>query len=112
MAHYCTAFLNIDLTAGCNWAKSEQHCLLHPNQNWQGHPRVFGLFAWANVEEGECFCRKLTQCCSGLPGGNRFVVLHKQVWNPDDGEMTRIRPKGRRRRGPRTSSSEYSGRGM
>ncbi len=88
---YCTAFINIDLTAVGNWA--ERNNIAYASyQELAGHPRVYA----AVQEHVEAVNRSiaddpmLSQCQI-----RRFLVLHKEL-DADDGELTRTRKVRRR----------------
>lgn len=88
---YCTAFLNIDLTAVGNWA--ERHNIAYGSyQELAGHPDVFATLQ-AHVEEVN---RSIADdpMLSGCQV-RRFLILHKEL-DADDGEMTRTRKVRRR----------------
>lgn len=88
---YCTAFVNIDLTAVGNWA--ERNNISYASyQELAGHPRVYAAIQ-EHVEEvnrsiaGDAL---LSHCQI-----HRFLVLHKEL-DADDGELTRTRKVRRR----------------
>ncbi|MEL6952474.1 MAG: AMP-binding protein [Pseudomonadota bacterium] len=88
---YCTAFLNIDLTAVGNWA--ERNNIAYASyQELASHPEVLGALQ-AHVEEVN---RSVAQdeMLSGCQI-HRFLVLHKQL-DADDGELTRTQKVRRR----------------
>ena len=83
---FCTAFINIDLTAVGNWA--ERNNIAYASyQELAGHPRVYETIR-SHVEEVN---RSVAEdpMLSGCQI-SRFLVLHKEL-DPDDGEMTRTR---------------------
>ena len=83
---FCTAFINIDLTAVGNWA--ERNNIAYASyQELAGHPEVYSMLQ-EHVEE-------VNRAVAGdemLSGCqiHRFLVLHKEL-DADDGEMTRTR---------------------
>ena len=83
---YCTAFINIDLTAVGNWA--ERNNIAYASyQELAGHPQVLGAIQ-AHVEEVNRSVAEdpmLADCQIA-----RFLVLHKEL-DADDGELTRTR---------------------
>jgi long-chain acyl-CoA synthetase len=88
---YCTAFINIDLTAMANWA--ERNALSYASyQELAQHPRVLAMIQ-EHVEEVN---RSVAQdpMLSGCQI-HRFLVLHKEL-DADDGELTRTRKVRRR----------------
>jgi long-chain acyl-CoA synthetase len=88
---YCTAFINIDLTAVGNWA--ERNNIAYASyQELAGHDRVLEMIQ-SHVEE-------VNRSVAGdemLSGCQirRFFVLHKEL-DADDGELTRTRKVRRR----------------
>ncbi|MTH78335.1 AMP-binding protein [Paracoccus aestuariivivens] len=83
---FCTAFINIDLTAVGNWA--ERNNIAYASyQELAGHPQVYATIkdhvqaVNASIAEDPM----LSGCQI-----SRFLVLHKEL-DPDDGEMTRTR---------------------
>ncbi len=83
---YCTAFVNIDLTAVGNWA--ERNNIAYASyQELAGHPQVYATIK----EHIETVNRSVAKdpMLSGCQI-HRFLVLHKEL-DPDDGEMTRTR---------------------
>jgi long-chain acyl-CoA synthetase len=83
---YCTAFINIDLTAVGNWA--ERNNIAYASyQELAQHPKVYEMIR-EHVEEVN---RSLAQdeMLSGCQI-HRFLVLHKEL-DADDGELTRTR---------------------
>ena len=81
---YCTAFLNIDLTAVGNWAE-RNNIAYSSYQELAGHPQVLATMQ-AHVEEVNASVAD-DPMLSGCQV-HRFVVLHKQL-DADDGELTR-----------------------
>jgi len=83
---YCTAFLNIDLTAVGNWAE-RNNVAYASYQELAGHPLVLETLQKHVAEVNESVARdeKLNGCTI-----RRFLVLHKEL-DADDGEMTRTR---------------------
>ena len=88
---YCTAFVNIDLTAVGNWA--ERNNIAYASyQELAGHPDVLATIQ-SHVEEVNTSVaqdKMLSDCQI-----HRFVVLHKQL-DADDGELTRTQKVRRR----------------
>ncbi len=88
---YCTAFINIDLTAVGNWA--ERNNIAYASyQELAGHPRVYAAVQ-EHVEEANRSIAEdalLSHCQV-----RRFLVLHKEL-DADDGELTRTRKVRRR----------------
>jgi len=88
---YCTAFINIDLTAVGNWA--ERNNIAYASyQELAAHPEVYGTLQ-NHVEEVNRSLAddpRLYDCQI-----KRFLVLHKEL-DADDGEMTRTRKVRRR----------------
>ncbi|MGB3313995.1 MAG: AMP-binding protein [Albidovulum sp.] len=83
---YCTAFINIDLTAVGNWA--ERNNIAYASyQELSQHPDVLETIA-GHVEE----VNKSVAADPMLAGCqiHRFLILHKEL-DADDGEMTRTR---------------------
>ena len=83
---FCTAFLNIDLTAVGNWAE-RNNIAYGSYQELAGHPEVLAAIQ-DHVEEVN---RSLAtdEMLSGCQI-HRFLVLHKEL-DADDGELTRTR---------------------
>ncbi|WP_298259877.1 AMP-binding protein [uncultured Litoreibacter sp.] len=81
---YCTAFLNIDLTAVGNWAE-RNNIAYSSYQELAGHPEVLATMQ-SHVEEVNASVAQ-DPMLSGCQV-HRFVVLHKQL-DADDGELTR-----------------------
>ena len=83
---YCTALINIDLSAVGNWA--ERNNIAYASyQELAGHPQVY-----ATIREHVEAVNKSVAEDPMLSGCqiHRFLVLHKEL-DPDDGEMTRTR---------------------
>jgi long-chain acyl-CoA synthetase len=88
---YCTAFVNIDLTAVGAWA--ERNNIAYASyQELAQHPRVYETIA-AHVEE----VNRALAADPMLAGCqiHRFLILHKEL-DADDGELTRTRKVRRR----------------
>jgi len=88
---FCTAFINIDLTAVGNWA--ERNNIAYASyQELAAHPKVYEMIQ-GHVEEVN---RSIAQdeMLSGCQI-HRFLILHKEL-DADDGEMTRTRKVRRR----------------
>ena len=83
---FCTAFINIDLTAVGNWAE-RNNIAYGSYQELAGHPEVLATIQ-GHVEEVN---RSLAtdEMLSGCQI-HRFLVLHKEL-DADDGELTRTR---------------------
>ena len=83
---FCTAFINIDLTAVGNWAE-RNNIAYGSYQELAGHPQVLETIQ-GHVEEVN---RSLAtdEMLSGCQI-HRFLVLHKEL-DADDGELTRTR---------------------
>ena len=83
---FCTAFLNIDLTAVGNWAE-RNNIAYSSYQELAGHPDVLATVK-SHVEEVN---RSIAgdEMLSGCQI-HRFLILHKEL-DADDGEMTRTR---------------------
>jgi long-chain acyl-CoA synthetase len=88
---FCTAFINIDLTAVANWAE-RNNIAYGSYQELAGHPQVMTTIrdhiAEANLSVAE------DAMLSGCQV-KRFLILHKEL-DADDGEMTRTRKVRRR----------------
>ncbi len=83
---YCTAFINIDLTAVGNWA--ERNNIAYASyQELAGHPQVYETIR-KHVEEVNASVAQ-DPMLSGCQI-HRFLILHKEL-DADDGEMTRTR---------------------
>lgn len=83
---YCTAFINIDLTAVGNWA--ERNNIAYASyQELAGHPQVYDTVR-RHVEEVNASVAQ-DPMLSGCQI-HRFLILHKEL-DADDGEMTRTR---------------------
>ncbi|MGZ3215414.1 AMP-binding protein [Paracoccus sp. T5] len=83
---YCTAMINIDLSAVGNWAE-RNNIAYGSYQELAAHPQVYATIR-AHVEEVN---RSVAE--DPMLAGcqvHRFLVLHKEL-DPDDGEMTRTR---------------------
>ena len=88
---YCTAFINIDLTAVGNWAE-RNNIAYSSYQELSQHPRVLDTIEAhvAEVNQSVAADEMLAGCQI-----HRFLVLHKEL-DADDGEMTRTRKVRRR----------------
>ncbi len=88
---YCTAFVNIDLTAVGNWAE-RNNIAYSSYQELSQHPRVLDTIEAhvAEVNKSVAADEMLAGCQV-----HRFLVLHKEL-DADDGEMTRTRKVRRR----------------
>ncbi len=88
---YCTAFINIDLTAVGNWAE-RNNIAYSSYQELSQHPQVLAQIAdhVAEVNKSVAADPMLAGCQI-----HRFLVLHKEL-DPDDGEITRTRKVRRR----------------
>ena len=88
---FCTAFINIDLTAVGNWAE-RNNIAYGSYQELAGHPQVLGMIQ-SHVEE----VNRSVADDAMLSGCqvHRFLVLHKEL-DADDGELTRTRKVRRR----------------
>lgn len=83
---FCTALINIDLSAVGNWA--ERNNIAYASyQELAGHPQVYATIR----EHVEAVNKSVAEdpMLSGCQV-HRFLVLHKEL-DPDDGEMTRTR---------------------
>jgi len=88
---YCTAFVNIDLTAVGNWA--ERNGIAYASyQELAGHPRVLDMIAGHVEEVNRALARDRMLAGCQI---RRFLVLHKEL-DADDGELTRTRKVRRR----------------
>jgi long-chain acyl-CoA synthetase len=88
---YCTAFINIDLSAVGNWA--ERNNIAYASyQELAAHPRIY-----AQVQEHVEEVNRSLADDPMLSGSqiHRFLILHKEL-DADDGEMTRTRKVRRR----------------
>ncbi|HMO07280.1 MAG TPA: long-chain fatty acid--CoA ligase [Paracoccaceae bacterium] len=88
---FCTAFINIDLTAVGNWA--ERNGIAYASyQELAGHPRVYDMIGGHVDEVNASIARDpmLSGCTI-----RRFLILHKEL-DADDGELTRTRKVRRR----------------
>jgi len=83
---YCTAFINIDLTAVGNWAE-RNNIAYSSYQELSQHPQVLDTIE-AHVAEVNASVAA-DEMLSGCQV-HRFLVLHKEL-DADDGEMTRTR---------------------
>ncbi len=83
---FCTAMINIDLTAVGNWAE-RNNIAYGSYQELAGHPQVYDQIRqhMEAVNESVAQDPMLSGCQV-----HRFLVLHKEL-DPDDGEMTRTR---------------------
>ncbi len=83
---FCTAFINIDLTAVGNWA--ERNNIAYASyQELAGHPEVYATIQ-DHIEEVN---RSVAE--DAMLSGcqiHRFLILHKEL-DADDGELTRTR---------------------
>ena len=88
---YCTAFINIDLTAVGNWA--ERNNIAYASyQELAGHPQVYEMIQ-SHVEDVN-IAVAADEMLSGCQV-HRFLILHKEL-DADDGELTRTRKVRRR----------------
>ena len=83
---YCTAFINIDLTAVGNWAE-RNNVAYASYQELAAHPQVYATIG-KHVEEVNASVAQ-DPMLSGCQI-HRFLILHKEL-DADDGEMTRTR---------------------
>ncbi|RUS60293.1 long-chain fatty acid--CoA ligase [Pseudorhodobacter sp. E13] len=83
---FCTAFINIDLTAVGNWAE-RNNIAYSSYQELSQHPRVLEMIRGhvAEVNQSVAADPMLAGCQI-----HRFLILHKEL-DADDGEMTRTR---------------------
>jgi long-chain acyl-CoA synthetase len=88
---FCTAFINIDLTAVGNWAE-RNNISYGSYQELAGHPRVLDMIQ-GHVEEVNRSVA-VDDMLSGCQV-HRFLILHKEL-DADDGELTRTRKVRRR----------------
>ncbi len=88
---FCTAFINIDLTAVGNWAE-RNNIAYSSYQELAGHPRVLEMIQ-GHVDE----VNRSVADDDMLSGCqiHRFLILHKEL-DADDGELTRTRKVRRR----------------
>jgi long-chain acyl-CoA synthetase len=88
---FCTAFINIDLTAVGNWAE-RNNIAYSSYQELSQHPRVLDMILGhvSEVNRSVAADPMLAGCQV-----HRFLVLHKEL-DADDGEMTRTRKVRRR----------------
>ncbi len=83
---WCTAFINIDLSAVGNWA--ERNNISYASyQELAGHPKVLDMIQ-NHVEETNLSVAE-DEMLSGCQI-HRFLILHKEL-DADDGELTRTR---------------------
>ena len=88
---FCTAFINIDLTAVGNWA--ERNNIAYASyQELAAHPKVYEMIQEHVEEVNRSVARD--EMLSGCQI-HRFLILHKEL-DADDGEMTRTRKVRRR----------------
>ncbi|MCC6306441.1 MAG: AMP-binding protein [Rhodobacteraceae bacterium] len=88
---FCTAFVNIDLTAVGNWA--ERSGIPYASyQELAGHARVLDMIAGHVEEVNRALARDRMLAGCQI---RRFLVLHKEL-DADDGELTRTRKIRRR----------------
>ncbi|MBP7001232.1 AMP-binding protein [Amaricoccus sp.] len=88
---FCTAFVNIDLTAVGNWA--ERNNIAYASyQELAQHPKVYEIVAGHVAEVNRSLAEDpmLAGCQIA-----RFLILHKEL-DADDGELTRTRKVRRR----------------
>ncbi|NNL34649.1 MAG: AMP-binding protein, partial [Silicimonas sp.] len=83
---YCTAFINIDLTAVGNWAE-RNNIAYGSYQELAGHKQVLDTIQSHIEEVNESL--STDEMLSGCQI-HRFLVLHKEL-DADDGELTRTR---------------------
>lgn len=83
---FCTAMINIDLTAVGNWAE-RNNIAYGSYQELAAHPQVY-----ATIRDHVEAVNRSVASDAMLSGCqvHRFLVLHKEL-DPDDGEMTRTR---------------------
>ena len=84
--NFCTAVLNIDLTAVGNWAE-RNNIAFASYQELAAHPRVYETMLRHVMETNESLAqdKQLSGCQI-----RRFLILHKEL-DADDGELTRTR---------------------
>ena len=88
---FCTAFINIDLTAVGNWA--ERNNIAYASyQELAGHPQVLEMIQDHVSETNASIAQD--DMLSGCQV-RRFLILHKEL-DADDGELTRTRKVRRR----------------
>ncbi len=88
---FCTAFINIDLTAVGNWA--ERNNIAYASyQELAAHPRVYSMIEAHVAEVNRSLAADPTLSGCQL---RRFLILHKEL-DADDGELTRTRKVRRR----------------
>ena len=83
---YCTAFINIDLSAVGSWAE-RNNVAYASYQELAGHPKIYEMIQ-GHVEEVNASLAE-DEMLSGCQI-HRFLVLHKEL-DADDGELTRTR---------------------
>jgi long-chain acyl-CoA synthetase len=88
---FCTAFINIDLTAVANWAE-RNNIAYGSYQELAGHPQVMTTIRDHIAEANRSVAED--PMLSGCQV-KRFLILHKEL-DADDGEMTRTRKVRRR----------------
>jgi long-chain acyl-CoA synthetase len=81
---FCTAFINIDLTAVGNWAE-RKNIAYASYQELAGHPEVYRMIARHVDETNLRLAREPLMAAAQI---RRFLVLHKEL-DADDGEVTR-----------------------
>ena len=92
---YCTAFLNIDLSAVGNWAERNNVAYASAIRSWPRIRRCLETLAGPCRRGEPKLGRGATRCCQALSRSTRFLVLHKEL-DADDGELTRTRKVRRR----------------
>ena len=81
---FCTAFVNIDLTAVGNWA--ERNNIAYASyQELAGHPDVYAMIGRHIAETNARLAQEPMMAGAQV---KRFLILHKEL-DADDGEMTR-----------------------
>ncbi len=88
---FCTAFINIDLTAVGNWAE-RNNVAYASYQELAAHPDVYAMIE-RHIEEVNVSLSQ-DESLSGCQI-RRFLILHKEL-DADDGELTRTRKVRRR----------------
>ncbi|MGI9383255.1 MAG: AMP-dependent synthetase/ligase [Methyloligellaceae bacterium] len=81
---FCTAFINIDLTAVSNWAE-RNNVAYASYQELAAHPGVYGMIKEHVAEVNRSLAAEPNMAGSQI---KRFLVLHKEL-DADDGELTR-----------------------
>jgi len=81
---FCTAFINIDLTAVGNWAE-RSNIMYSSYQELANHPQVYGMIAEHIDEVNKILASEGEMADSQV---RRFLILHKEL-DADDGELTR-----------------------